>query len=267
MSEARRQPLARSWCQRAIGWWNKIVQRDQDDLALVALRDSVTTLAGSVAGKPVRCWALAFRNMIHCIAPDCIALVDSLDLIPVETVLSAYDEHWSAHTWGDWRTLTHDAQPLRDIPPARTTGFKLATYRHLFCTDTIEKGFGFVDHVHTPAQIKALASFRMGSHDLNIERLRHKRTPRNERLCQCCDQQCVEDESHILECPAYVSIRESFSDLAPTQPIPCLESYTRAFMNPTHRNKWPRLADFLTCVMNERTRILALRDALPIQLI
>ncbi|MFN7883799.1 MAG: RNA-directed DNA polymerase, partial [bacterium] len=159
MSEARRQPLARSWCQRAIGWWNKIVQRDQDDLALIALRDSVTTLAGSVAGKPVRCWALAFRNMIHCIAPDCIALVDSLDLIPVETVLSAYDEHWSAHTWGDWRTLTHDAQPLRDIPPARTTGFKLATYRHLFCTDTIEKGFGFVDHVHTPAQIKALASF------------------------------------------------------------------------------------------------------------
>ncbi|MFN7883194.1 MAG: hypothetical protein ACK5PF_09310, partial [bacterium] len=146
--------------------------REDDDLVLMAVRDSVN-LSDSVAGMPARCWALAFRSMIHCIAPDCIALVDSLALIPVETVLSAYDEHWSAHTWGDWRTLAHDAQPLRDIPPARSSGFKLAAYRHLFCTDTIEKGFGFVDHVHTPAQIKALASFRMGSHDLNIERLRH----------------------------------------------------------------------------------------------
>ncbi len=122
-----------------------------DDLVRMAVRDSVMHLCARLGEKPAQCWAVAFRRMIHCIAPHCTAHVDSLDVFPAETVLSAYDEHWSAHTlaWGDWRTLTYDAQPLRDIPAARSSGFKVATCRHLFCTDTIEKGLGFVDHLHT----------------------------------------------------------------------------------------------------------------------
>ncbi len=266
MNEARRQPLVRSWCQRAVRWWNKVVARDDDDLAFIAVRDSLTSVSDSVAGKPARCWAVAFRNMIQSIAPHYTELVDSLELIPVEAVLSAFDEQGSTQAWGDWRSLASDAQPLRHIPPANSSGFKLATYRHLFCTDTVEKKCGFADHVHTPAQIKALASFRMSSHDLNIERLRHTRRPRNERLCECCDQQCVEDELHVFECPAYAHIRASFADLIPVPTPPCPEAYMRAFMNPTQPTQWPRLADFLIRVMTERTRILTVRNEFPIQL-
>ena len=194
--------------------------------------------------------------MILCIAPECTAQIDSFDTIPVDTILASFDEKRSTCMWGDWRTLAHDAQPLRDIAPAHSAGFKSATYRHYFCTDTVAQGSGFVDHVHTPARIKALASFRMSSHDLNIERLRHTRVPRHQRLCTCCDMQRVEDELHVLECPAYAVIRRSYADLQPN-PLPDnAEARMRAFMNPTEPARWRQLADFLSSVMHERTRIL-----------
>eukprot|EP00245_Coleochaete_scutata_P005250 TRINITY_DN18672_c1_g1_i2.p1 TRINITY_DN18672_c1_g1~~TRINITY_DN18672_c1_g1_i2.p1 ORF type:complete len:103 (-),score=15.15 TRINITY_DN18672_c1_g1_i2:136-444(-) len=58
--------------------------------------------------------------------------------------------------------------------------------------------------------LKALAKFRCGSHELEVEKGRH-RVPfvsRDMRLCCHCDMGKVEDEAHFLfECPLYYEIR------------------------------------------------------------
>ncbi|MFN9109139.1 MAG: reverse transcriptase domain-containing protein [Bacteroidota bacterium] len=63
-----------------------------------------------------------------------------------------------------------------------------------------------------PTFRKCLAKFRCSDHGLAIEAGRRAAVPRGERLCQQCDFEDVdEDEEHLmLECPAYMSLRESY---------------------------------------------------------
>ena len=57
----------------------------------------------------------------------------------------------------------------------------------------------------------ALSRFRCSSHDLQIEKGRYTNTPREERLCKCCNTNVIEDEYHfLLVCPAFNTIREKY---------------------------------------------------------
>ena len=50
-------------------------------------------------------------------------------------------------------------------------------------------------------------------HQLEIERGRHTKTPRDERKCTTCDLETIENEGHFLmECPAYSDLRTSIFD-------------------------------------------------------
>jgi hypothetical protein len=146
------------------------------------------------------------------------------------------------------------------VPEAQSEGFKLATYRSWFCPSDLDKGEGFAYNVHSAQQIKALATFRMGAHDLHIETLRRaaNRRPRDQRLCRCCDAGAREDEMHILECAAYADIRTQFHDLfdehTMRNPLPSDVCMTN-IMNPSGAG-WPRLANFLIRVMAKRRRIM-----------
>ena len=44
------------------------------------------------------------------------------------------------------------------------------------------------------------ASFRSSSHDLEIERGRYNNIERSLRLCRLCEDNCIEDEYHVLLC-------------------------------------------------------------------
>jgi hypothetical protein len=58
--------------------------------------------------------------------------------------------------------------------------------------------------VHLRKQIRALATFRLGAHDLDVNAMRfgpHKQQ-RRQRVCQLCTMTCVDDECHVFECPA-----------------------------------------------------------------
>ena len=56
-----------------------------------------------------------------------------------------------------------------------------------------------------------LARFRSGSHDLRVEQGRWNATPHDERLCECCRLNKVEDEMHfIFDCELYYEIRGQF---------------------------------------------------------
>ena len=53
-----------------------------------------------------------------------------------------------------------------------------------------------------------LCRFRCSNHNLPIETGRHRRIPREERLCQLCNFGVLGDERHaILECPAFNTLR------------------------------------------------------------
>ena len=187
----------------------------------------------------------ALENHIH----DC-------KIIDVPELVDKLEYAWRDSVWGEWRALSANTSLLRAIPTEQSLGFKHATYRHYFCADMLDKGEGFTPHVHMPAQIKALATFRMSSHDLNIERLRHRRVPRHLRICTCCTAEMREDELHVLECSAYADIRARFAHLFPEANGQPTETNMRRFMNPEHPALWRDLAEFLICVMAKRRELL-----------
>jgi hypothetical protein len=56
-----------------------------------------------------------------------------------------------------------------------------------------------------------LTKLRSGTLKLNIELGRYNNTPRESRLCLCCNMHVVEKECHFeLICPAYRSVRTHF---------------------------------------------------------
>lgn len=249
MNECVRLPVMHAWCKRLIGWWNRtVVREDEQDLVLLALKDSISDL-----GAHARvCWGKAFMRMVCSVDPALAQAVSSFEVIDCGAFLQSLSDKWHAHTWGEWQILPEHATNLRSVDDKDRGAFKLATYRHYVCTEMLGKGEGFTPHVHLPAQIKILASFRLGSHDLNIERQRHAGVVRSRRWCTCCALRVREDELHILECPAYSALRSQYSDL----PFPAgqaTESDLRRLLNPDDNTKWPRVACFLSSVMRERT--------------
>ena len=58
---------------------------------------------------------------------------------------------------------------------------------------------------------KTLVKLRISSHKLRIETGRYDNIPRDERLCNLCNCNRIEDETHfLLDCPSFSSIREMF---------------------------------------------------------
>ena len=74
---------------------------------------------------------------------------------------------------------------------------------------------------------KTLVKLRISSHKLRIETGRYDNIPRDERLCNLCNCNRIEDETHfLLDCPSFSSIREMFfSKLEPKIPFPRLQSH------------------------------------------
>ena len=60
---------------------------------------------------------------------------------------------------------------------------------------------------------RTLTRFRLSNHVLAIEKGRHSKPkiPVEERLCNYCSMNCIEDEYHFLcVCPAYETLRQEF---------------------------------------------------------
>ena len=61
------------------------------------------------------------------------------------------------------------------------------------------------------SNVYLLTKLRSGTLKLNIELGRYNNTPRESRLCLCCNMNVVENEYHfVLVCPAYRSVRTHF---------------------------------------------------------
>ena len=91
--------------------------------------------------------------------------------------------------------------------------FRAASGSKLKLYAEIKVGYEREDFLHrmpfTPS-LQVLGKFRCGSHDLEVEKGRH-RVPfvvREQRLCARCSLEKVEDEAHfVFECPLYYEIK------------------------------------------------------------
>jgi hypothetical protein len=82
---------------------------------------------------------------------------------------------------------------------------KLCIYRNIKVEFCHEKYLNFCSNVYL------LTKLRSGTLKLNIELGRYNNTPRESRLCLCCNMNVVENEYHfVLVCPAYRSVRTHF---------------------------------------------------------
>ena len=74
---------------------------------------------------------------------------------------------------------------------------------------------------------------KISDHFLEIERGRYKKLKRNERLCQMCSMNVVEDEIHyFFHCPKYNEIRkELFKDICIRNEF---ETYVKLMSSSSH---------------------------------
>ena len=60
---------------------------------------------------------------------------------------------------------------------------------------------------------KYISKLRLSSHMLKIESGRHTNIPKNERKCNICNSNDIEDEYHfVIVCPLYTDIRKMYID-------------------------------------------------------
>ena len=85
---------------------------------------------------------------------------------------------------------------------------RLTIYRQIKHSAELEK---YINIIRDRTQRGLMAKARMGTLPIRVETGRYRNIPREERLCQFCDGQEVEDEIHILlKCTKYSELRDSF---------------------------------------------------------
>ncbi|CAJ0967361.1 unnamed protein product [Ranitomeya imitator] len=72
-----------------------------------------------------------------------------------------------------------------------------------------------------PRDRQILSRYRLSAHSLAIKCGRHRQSykPREERLCQHCDQEAIEDETHfLLHCSKYSAVRDTLQETLTSLP-------------------------------------------------
>jgi hypothetical protein len=203
MDELGRQPMCLAWLKLVLKFWNKIVMRDEGDLARMAMQES---LAMQTTGSWAVCLKTALCNL------GCSVQIDSLDPVDVDMCIAEAYTKW--HEAGACDELNQ----VRGIPDNQRLDFKLIKYKKWFAPEAghdAKKCFTY--HLYRRNQVQVIAQFRMSAHWLNCEHMRvaadGRSLPRSRRICPCCNHQAREDEMHVLECPCYSDIRLRYRSL------------------------------------------------------
>ncbi|XP_048252544.1 uncharacterized protein LOC125380687 [Haliotis rufescens] len=130
-------------------------------------------------------------------------------------------------------------QRLKDIYlqswTASLTQTNKCFYYKLFKAEIIMEDY--LSKVNVKKFRTALSRFRCSSHNLLIETGRYVNIPREERICNLCSLNSVEDEFHfLLVCPVYLHLREKY-----------LQAYYY---------RYPNIIKFVTLLSNTKRSIL-----------
>jgi hypothetical protein len=212
--------------QAAVGLWNRIQQLPAEHMLRVTVAESLA-LGGNVGSS----WVSDFTAVLNAFGalPEGGLFDDGVPCpLSAHNVLSSFDR-W---LYGCWCDLPSDP---RSAPSDRVSCCK---YQQWFAVEggsevdplrCLDRGRwsdcpGYVRHTAPLSResVRALASFRLGAHDLDVETAKFQSRSavgnaagiaRAARLCRFC-QHGVGDEMHMLaECEAYDAVRRSHADL------------------------------------------------------
>jgi hypothetical protein len=248
--EAGWRPLAADWLRHATRFWDKARGRPDGDL----LKDAMWESWG-LAETGETCWAGRLRACLSTVGHT--LTWDQEWPVPITKLLQV-----ATATWLDAATSTPalpDDAAVRAVPDDWSRGFKMLTYTRWMAADEGEPPALLSSGINSAKRITALARFRMGLHELQIERGRYERQPRSQRACCLCGGR--EDEAHmIFECPAYEEARVQAHELfegIPGAEEAGLDARMREFMNPRPGRLYPRfwrdMTDFLVACFETRT--------------
>ena len=140
------------------------------------------------------------------------------------------------------------ASKLLDNEPVEGKRSKLEFYR-LFKTSFNKEPY--LDLIPSYKLRKIVTKFRCSDHCLEIEIGRHKKIPRENRLCKICSLE-VESEEHVLRvCPQYSNIRELYLGEGMNQ-----ENWTD-LLKCTEKKASYNLVNFLTKAYRIRSKLLS----------
>lgn len=249
MSELQRKPLIFGMLKQTLRFWNKMHSRPDGDLVKLAM---VENCEMAVRGC-VDCWSSYLTSSLRAYGIN--ILDDASQQLDVVGIIESAHAQWMADMSRD-----SSVTDVRDISEQDRKGFKKTTYVSWFQDLNRDKHETFWYCLNRRDLISAIARFRMGSHNLNIETDRWNGVSRNLRLCKLCDLNCREDEFHLVsECPFYDEIRLQYN--LPFDDLSIGQSAFKIFMNGQWRKKssefsaphfWNVLAGFLNKCMLKR---------------
>jgi hypothetical protein len=187
VGELGRFPLGVDIIANIMNFWKHANSINANPLLSAAVSVSVDL---DLSGK--NSWASFLPNLSRLLGET----ISTDNLCPkriVKILKRRYVNHWN-------RTVHNPNNPL---------GGKLSTYR------TFKSNFCFEEYlseVKIASHRRQLTKLRISNHKLAVETGRFTRplTPRSERLCNICQSDQVEDESHfLLSCPTFAALRTS----------------------------------------------------------
>ena len=260
-AELGRRPLGMAWLKQAAQLWNRALSRTEpDDWLRLAIEDSVRWAGDSnvALSKRKQLWAWHF-----------ISCMDSLGLrwrSPGTGVLQQIDKgelvramqcKWEQCERRPVRVVAEqnpewlrEGLAVRAAPESFSKGYKLFVYDKWFAVDRWERKKHWSYWLLRLDHIRVTAQFRLGSHWLEVQRGRGAGQRRGERCCSHCPG-VVEDELHLLECPAYTDLRTQ--TLGTVHTGGWTDADVKGFMNKQTGTEWRNLAEYLVQCRNMRT--------------
>jgi hypothetical protein len=244
LKEFAQTPLQLHWIRLVVRWWNSLSSK-KHWLAHLAFKDNVQMM---IEGD-TKCWS---AKVIQCMKSLGLiaATVDMCDLDSVcnlqfsesdvrNKVLLKYESVWVG---------LHDNPRL-----SPSVGNARCIYIRWFGFEA-RKEDNSIYHPHVRAvgipakRHKLLMQFRLGCWRIATVLGRHNKIPREERCCELCGSNQVEDEFHVIfECKLYDDIRKTYKTLFGGH------ADMRRFINDNGQHT---VASFLSDVHDRRTSVI-----------
>jgi hypothetical protein len=245
LHELNRSPTWTQWLKQCIGFWNKIVDRKDNDFVKKTLIENVLL---TINDGNKHCWSHGLLNCIKKLGVishfSNVLQNGKLMKIDVGTV----DDKIAQITDIDWSAMK--ASNPRSVDNICNIGSKTLTYNTWMKSVDCDESPGYTRILNNKNDISCIARFRLRSHTLRVEEDIH--LPRSERTCKCCNifidgERAVEDEMHfMLECPLFSQERKTlFEKLRieydPNEKASCM----RNIMNPESSKGWNYLLKYI----------------------
>lgn len=276
LRETWREPVLLRCLVQCGRFWNSIAARSPEDLTHLAMIESCLHVPGG-GGQ-------LYTEMLNRVTEgEALARVsgDRLHSIHLKGLID--------------RGVDISTQPdtdlyMRNLEAAQSVGLGGSLVRR--CPDSVRDGFKRFKYwqwmlagggqgegeefpptfcLHNQHEIRTLAQFRCGVHWLACERQRRvgrSNVARSQRFCVCCPKKEVEDELHVLMCPAYSHLKPTFpavfwSDeyatlaFAYEQGLDTVDDCMRVFMSVRRDGFQMHLARFLIASRQVREQLLS----------